>query len=109
MSERIRFAGGPSGSTSWAYMTDEGTLVVEFYDHGDAAEAAFGHDVAFLLHLDPDAQRRLAETLAKDGGSASDDQPLPERLAARFGNYFEVRAWLDKHGITYRHEFDSWA
>src|ERR1035437_10193422 len=109
MTERVRFADGPSGSTSWANITSEGTLVVECYDHGAEAEAAFGHDVAFLLHLDPDAQRHLAETLADDPSGASDPQELPERLVARFGSYFEVRAWLDKHGIAYRHEFDSWA
>lgn len=109
MANRVKFANGPQGSTSWAYVTAEGTLVVECYDHGAEAEATFGHDVAFLVHLDPHAQQTLAETLADNRNRASDPQDLPERLAARFGSYFEVRAWLDEHRIAYRHEFDSWA
>ena len=109
MAPRVKFAGGPPGSTSWAYFTAEGDLVVECYDHGAEAEATFGHDVAFLLHLDPPAQQHLADTLNSHPGGASDPQDLPDRLAARFGSYFEVRTWLDTHGIAYRHEFDSWA
>jgi hypothetical protein len=109
MTSRVKFADGPPGSTSWAYITADGDLVVECYDHGEEAEATFGHDVAFLLHLDPLAQQHLADTLANDRSRAGDPQDLPERLALHFGSYFEVRNWLDKHRIAYRHEFDSWA
>ncbi len=108
MPDRIRFPGGPSGSTSWAYWR-ETALVVEFYDHGAEAETTFGHDIAFLLSLDGGAQHRLMELLPDESGGPGDIASLPERLARRFTSYFEVRAWLDRQGIAYEHEFDSWA
>ena len=123
----------PPGSTSWVYIADDASLVVEFYDHGEQAEASFGHDVAFLLRLPPDQKRPLLAALrgaSGEPGAAPErdgfvarlrrrirtlrsrddvDVPLLDELERHFGSYFEVRAWLDGAGIPYTHEFDSWA
>lgn len=121
----------PPGSTTWIYIEDDGSLVVEFYDHGKEAESAFGNDVAFLLKVPADQKGPLLEALRNEspepseasrpgqgrwwrrirgtGGQRNIDVALLDELERRFGSYFEVRRWFDAKGVGYSHEFDSWA
>lgn len=113
-SKRIKLKTSPPGSTSWIYIADDSSLVVEFYDYGQEAEAAFGNDIAYLLKVAPEHKRSLLEALS---GQSVEPQCAPKKLDSRlireleqrFGNYFEVRAWFDAESISYSHEFDSWA
>ena len=128
---RRRLRASPPGSTSWVYIDDDRSLVVEFYDHGKEAEASFGHDVAFLLRVAPDRKRPLLDLLRTSPASPPrrkplratslrrlihrgneetlDDLDLLDELEERFGHYAEVRKWFDANGVPYEHEFDSWA
>lgn len=103
--------GGPAGSTSWIYLEPDGTLVVEFYDHGPEAEAHFGHDVAFLICVKPQHLPRLDEALGNGDTRLGDTTgvALLNRLAAQFVSYFEVQTWLNEQKIPFAKEFDSWA
>ncbi|MDX2153781.1 MAG: hypothetical protein SFV54_23765 [Bryobacteraceae bacterium] len=99
---RARFPDSPKGSVSWAYYSDDGaTLVIEFFDYGDEAASSMGGDVAYLLHLDAESQRLFSEKLGEPA--------RPETLIQRFGNYGDVKRYLNEHAIPYRHEFDSQA
>ena len=107
MSERAKMRGGPDGSTSWAYVTEAGDLVVECYDYGAEAEASFGHDVAFLVTVAAADKAAVFERLGGQG--AFTDAALLDLVAERFASYFEARKWLDAEGVPYRHDFDGWA
>lgn len=110
-SRRIQLRGGPSGSTSSAYFESDGTLTVEFYDHGAEAEAHFGHDVAYFVRVRP-AQRPLvlaALAAATGGRPPRSDSALLRALAEKFASYFEVKQWLGEQRIPFETHFDSWA
>lgn len=104
--ERIKLSGSPEGSTSWVYVTEDGSLVVEFYDYGEARDH-FGTDVAFLVTVPPAWKPQVLERL--DVVVDYSDRTLLDRLAERFGSYFEIKAWLEAERIPFHHEFDSWA
>jgi hypothetical protein len=107
MSERVKLRGGPEGSASWAYVVESGDLVVECYDYGEEAQAAFGNDVAFLVTVAAADKPTVFERLGGEGAYA--DAALLDLIASRFASYFEARKWLDDEGLAYRHDFDGWA
>jgi hypothetical protein len=108
--ERIRLEGGLDRTASWAYMDEQGRLVVECFDFSEDAHDYFGNDVAFTLTVDAESKASLLERL---GGTAEDDVGLDESilraLAGRFTSYFDVRAWLEAEGIAFRSAFDPHA
>lgn len=103
----MRLRGGPDGSASWAYVTEAGELVVECYDHGEAAHDRFGNDVALLVAVAPEAKPRVFDRLGGEG--ACSDAALLALVAERFHSYFDAKAWLEAEGIPFRGEFDPWA
>jgi len=43
------------------------------------------------------------------GWTAEDSKDLLDRLAERFGDYFELKAWLEEIRIPFKKTFDGWA
>ena len=83
--ERIRLSGGPDKTVTWAWLEDDGSLVVEYYDHSEEAHQWLGNDVAYILTIPPEEAGRVLLTL----------------LSERFASYFEVKPWLEERGISY--------
>jgi hypothetical protein len=100
----VRLRGGPEGSASLVYVRESGELVVECFDHGEAAEAAFGNDVALLVAVSPEWKPRVFERLGGEG--ACSDAALLALVAERFESYFDAKAWLEAEDIPFRREFD---
>jgi hypothetical protein len=76
------------------------------------AEDWFGNDVAFSVTVAAGEHARMLALMSVDGSAgvcAIEDNALPATLVARFASYFEVKAWLETHGVPFATEFDNWA
>lgn len=111
MQQRTRLSGGPAGTASWVYFETDGTLVVEFYDHGAESERLFGNDVALLIRIASTELWRLRnELMGGEVGRLGMEGPVVlAALARRFACAFEVKTWLDEVGIAYEKQFEPWA
>jgi hypothetical protein len=110
--KRVRLRGVLAQTATWATIGDDGTLVVELYDHSDDAHRWLGNDVAFLLHLSAaDKDRMLARLLlqAQTTRAPDGDALLLRLLEERFDDYYAVQQWLNDQGIPFRKEFEPWA
>ena len=109
----VRLQGGPEHTASSVEIREDGSLVIEFYDFSSHAEDCFGNDVAYLLFVDArQAARMLSLLLDEEEHTARPKDSkalLLQLLSRRFPSYFELKAWLEANGITFRKEFDSWA
>jgi len=81
----------------FVYVRD-GDLVVEWYDHGEAA----AYESANLIVLGPEDQQRLAASL----GALNMTQALADAVVARFGSYWDVKDFLEQNRIGFRGETD---
>jgi hypothetical protein len=110
---RVTLRGSGSGNAHWVEIKPDGWLVVEWYDHSQAAQDFFDHDAAYLLRINPDDKRRMLHILAADAGRAIEvedpDGLLLELADERFATYFEIKAWLDGAGIPFKYEYDGMA
>ena len=107
----IELTGGQKGTATMLYDGEDGSLVIEFYDHSASAEAFFGRDVALLIHVAPEHRGRMLDLLGRpaDCAEADDGAALYTRLQERFADYFQIKAWLETEGIPFRTSFDPWA
>jgi hypothetical protein len=108
---RVRLAGGPEHSATFASIAGDGSLVVEFYDHSDQAEHMMGNDVAYLITIRTGHKERVLKRLL---GAASilvpgetADALLLMVLSERFESYFDVRDWLDANDLPFHKSFDG--
>jgi hypothetical protein len=83
--ERIRLSGGPDKTVTWAWLEDDGSLVIEYYDHSEEGERFLGNDVAYILTIPADEVPRFLLTL----------------FSERFTSYFDVKAWLEAKEIPF--------
>jgi hypothetical protein len=83
--ERIRLSGGPEKTVTWAWQEDDGSLVIEYFDHSEEAHQWLGNDVAYILTIPADEATRVLLTL----------------LSERFASYFDVKAWLEAQEIPF--------
>ncbi len=99
-----RLTGGLPKTASWISCPEPGVVEVELYDFSEAAQDAFGNDVAYRLRVETLA---LASALGLDEDSG-DDRTLDE-IANRFTSYHAVKRWLEENGVPSRTVFESWA
>lgn len=99
-----RLKGGLPKTASWIACPEPGLVEVELYDFSEAAEAAFGNDVAYRLRVE-------TEALAPALGLAEDspDDRILAAIADRFTSYHDVKSWLEERGIPSSTIFESWA
>ena len=104
---RMRLKGGPEHTVSWVYLRDDGSLIVEYFDHSEKAHECVGEDVAWLLTVDAADKTRLLDLLLGSDASRGErdiDQILLQAMADRVDSYFDAQTWFDEHGIPYRKE-----
>ena len=109
---RVRLKGGLEHTVSWVYLRDDGSLIVEYYDHSERAHEYVGEDVAWLLTVEAvDKPRLLDSLLGADAnrGEPDIDRILLQAMADQVDSYFEAQTWFDEHGIPYRKERDPFA
>jgi hypothetical protein len=104
--QRTRLRSGPTGTTSWVYFSDKGDLCVELFDHSPMAQEHFGNDVATILAISGVELSRVRQAA---GCTTEDPNELLELLASRFGDYFELKSWLEEIRIPFEKTFDGWA
>lgn len=99
-----RLTGGLPKTVSWISCPEPGLFEVELYDFSEAAESAFGNDVAYRLRVE-------TEALAPALGLAEDspDDRILAAIADRFTSYHDVKSWLEERGIPTSTVFESWA
>ena len=110
----VRLRGVLEQTTTWARIEADGGLCVELYDFSSEAHACLGNDVAFLLHVAAADKPCVLGALLEDrnglpAASEVADATLLRILAERFADYYDVKGWLEAHGIPYRKEFEPWA
>jgi hypothetical protein len=110
-SNSVKLQGEVPGTATFVYGASDGCLVIELYDHSPHAEQSFGNDVALLILVAAEHKPRMLALLREPDSAQPEytDSELFEHLRGRFGDYFEVKQWLDANGIPYRKEFDGWA
>jgi hypothetical protein len=107
---KLKLRGKLKGTVSWVEIKPNGSMQLEFFDYSEDAQAMFGHDVAYLIHLSPEEKKRAMAFLnIHENELAHPDVLLLERIEESFEDYFECREWLDAHGISYQKEFDAMA
>ncbi|MBV8684382.1 MAG: hypothetical protein JO111_16015 [Caulobacteraceae bacterium] len=92
---------GDGGSGSHSAYFEDGTLVVEWYDHGPHAP----YESANMLKFDREQQAALADAL----GFACDERTgagLLRAIQRRFASYFEVSEFVERAGLTYAKAVD---
>ena len=111
MSQRTTLRDGLPDTASWVYFEDDGTLVIEFFDHSLNSEQSFGNDVALMIRVAPGEHHRVVASLldARDPERGTRESAILRALSVRFASYFQVKAWLDEFGIAYDKRFDPWA
>lgn len=109
--DAVKLAGGLPGTATFLYSGPDDSLIIELYDHSEKAEATFGNDVAFLLHIAAKDKPRILMLLEEDfeRSGASNGPDIFDLLRDRFDDYYELQRWLDANRIPYRKEFDPWA
>lgn len=85
MGERIRLSGGLDKTVTWAWLEDDGNLVIEYYDHSEEAERFLGNDVAYILTVPANEVPHVLLTL----------------FSERFASYFDAKAWLEAKEISF--------
>jgi hypothetical protein len=110
---RILLPGGPDHSASWVEIAGDGRMAIEFYDHSDEAQTAFGNDVAYLLTIAAGDSDTVLYRLLDDHPTipaATDMNSLLLSLIARkFTSYFDLKEWLEAESIPFARTFSSWA
>jgi len=107
---RVRLAGGLERTATTVAARVGGGLEVEFYDLGDTARALLGSDVSIRLTIGPAGARRMRALLCPanpDGEPDGTTARLLASIAGRFGDYFELRDWLDESRIPYSKAAES--
>ena len=89
---------------SWAYPTSDGGIAFELYDFGEAAEAAFGNDVAFVATVAPAAVPALLQAL-----DAASVEGALAAVVERFESYFAATSWLEAARIPHTRTFEPHA
>ena len=109
--KHAKLEGGLKNTASSVEIKENGDLVVELYDFSESAQDHFGNDVAFLLTVSSSDKQSIQSALANNQDVKDNDQDtvLLELIKNKFLSYYEVKEWLDKLGIAYKKEFDSWA
>jgi hypothetical protein len=92
--------GGPEKTATWIWL-EHGLLKVEFYDFSELAQQMFGNDIAYTLTVD--GMKRLFSIAEQEESS------LVEWMAEKFRSYFDIKRWLEEHGIDFSLERESWA
>ena len=107
--KRLELSNSLPHTVTWVYIGDSDRLTIEWYDHSEEAENSLGGDVAFLLHLDDAGKRQIGALLTDPTAPPGDirDDTLLQMIQQRFGNYFEIKAWLIDNNIPFEAEFDS--
>ncbi len=106
----IRMRGGPVNSISWVRVLLDGSIELEFFDHGPEAESAFGNQVAWVYRIEAIEKPVLRGMLeAQTGQLIPGDEGLLGALAGLFESAWAIRDWLKEKGIAYSETFDSWA
>ena len=90
MRERIKLAGGPEKTVTWAWL-DKGQLKVEFYDFSANAQKMFGNDVACTLTV---SEMTKIFSLTRQSKVS-----LLTWLDQSFQSYFAIKRWLEEHAI----------
>ena len=112
-SRAIKLTGDLAQTTTRIQITEVGDLVVDYYDFSDDAHRAFGNDVAYVLTITATEKSRIFQLLAAEQGIEtpllSPDNLILRLLKQQFGNYFQLKQWLDDNAIQYQQHFDSWA
>jgi hypothetical protein len=107
---KVRLRGKLKGTASWVEIKADGGLRLEFFDYSEDAQAIFGHDIAYSVHVSNDDKSRVMAGLnIRQDELMHLDVLLLERMEERFVDYFACKEWLDTLGLTYQKEFDAMA
>jgi hypothetical protein len=83
-----------------AYVKDDGTVVVEWYDLAKDRP----YESASMLLFDAHGQREMIRALGLP--TTTDSHALVDRLGERFDSYFAIRQFADAEKVPYKHEVD---
>ena len=110
---QVKLRGCLPQTASSASIRADGSLVVEIFDRGEEAQQWLGRDAAYFLIVapghKPDVLTRLAVDAVAIPTGPGADQRLLALIAEHFDDYYAVKKWLEKAGIPYEKDFDSWA
>lgn len=91
----------------------DGSLVVECFDFSDEAHDHLGNDVGYTATVGSDDKRRILSLLLGETPAPSAegerDRLLLDLIRAKFASYYQIKGWLEEHGIRCSTTFDPWA
>jgi hypothetical protein len=89
---------GRGAGSHFAYYTDDGQLVIEWYNFGEDAP----YESADMISFGEDSQSKIADRL----GCAKGHIQLLKSLAASFTTYWAIKKWVRAERIAYVHSVD---
>jgi hypothetical protein len=100
MTDKVKLTGGLDKTVTWIWL-EEGQLKVEYYDFSEAAQDAFGNDIAYILSVND--MKKLYEL------SECNENSIIQLISGKFSNYFEIKNWLEENTIDFEKHTDHWA
>lgn len=101
---RVDLGESSENVTTWAYIEEDGTLVIERYDRSQVAEQAFGSECSTFLRIAPDDKKAVFEILSDS--EPYSDQSLLELLEADFDQFLSVKEYFIDNDISFDKSFN---
>ncbi|MBL8077102.1 MAG: hypothetical protein JNM55_04005 [Anaerolineales bacterium] len=100
MNEKVKLHGGLEKTVTWVWL-EEGALKVEYYDFSEAAQDAFGNDIAYILTVN-DMKKFYKQ-------AECDESSIIQLISGKFSSYFDIKRWLEAYEIDFEKQIDHWA